>query len=126
MRWQVVIAVLAVFLILALSGYTAFNTTTVLVPDYGGTYIEGIAGNPRYINPLLSTYNDVDRDLTALIFNGLTVADEHGQIVPDLADTWDISADNLSYTFRLRKDIVGGKGRSVMPVDILAQIKSVG
>ena len=119
MRWQVVIAVLAVFLILALSGYTAFNTTTVLVPDYGGTYVEGIPGNPRYINPLLSTYNDVDRDLTALIFNGLTVADEHGQIVPDLADTWDISADNLSYTFRLRKDIHWHDGAPFTADDVL-------
>lgn len=105
MRWQVVIAALAVFFILALTVYTVYNTTTVLVPGYGGTYIEGVAGNPRYINPLLSTYNDVDRDLAALIFNGLTKADQHGQIIPDLADTWEVSKDNLSYTFHLRQDV---------------------
>ena len=105
MRWQVVIATLAVFLILALTAYTAVNTTTILIPDYGGTYTEGVAGNPRYINPLLGTYNAVDRDLAALLFNGLTVADEQGRILPDLADTWYISKDNLSYTFRLRRDV---------------------
>ena len=105
MRWQVVIAAVAVFAILALTAYTAVNTTTVSVPDYGGTYIEGVAGNPRYINPLLSTYNDVDRDLAALVFDGLTTVDEHGQILPDLADTWEISKDSLSYTFHLRRDV---------------------
>jgi len=105
MRWQVVIAVLAVVAILALTGYTALHTTTTVVPSPGGTYVEGIAGEPRHVNPLLSTYNDVDRDLSALIFNGLTVADEHGQILPDLADRWEVSTDDLSYSFYLRSDV---------------------
>jgi len=122
MRWQTVIAVSAVALILWLVGYAAFNTTTVVVPDYGGTYIEGVAGNPRYINPLLSTYNDVDRDLTALVFNGLTIADEHGQIMPDLADTWDVSPDGLSYTFHLRKDVRWQDGAPFTADDVLFTI----
>lgn len=125
MRWQAVIALVAVLLILALTGYTAFNATTVVVPDYGGRYIEGVAGVPRYVNPLLSAYNDVDRDLVALVFNGLTVADEHGQILPDLADQWDISEDSLSYTFHLRQDVKWHDGKPftaddvVMTVDLL-------
>ena len=105
MRWQVVIALLAILLVLVLSGYTAYNTTTVLVPDYGGDHVEGIAGNPRHVNPLLNTFNDVDRDLSALVFNGLMVADEQGQISQDLAANWEISPDNLAYTFHLRKDV---------------------
>lgn len=105
MRWQAVIAVLAILAILALTGYAALRTTTVLIPDYGGTYREGVAGNPRYINPLLSTLNDVDRDLAALVFRGLTVADERGQIQPDLADHWEVSPDGLSYIFYLRQDV---------------------
>ena len=105
MRWQAVIAVLAILAILMLTGYAALRTTTVFVPDYGGTYREGVAGNPRYINPLLSTFNDVDRDLAALVFRGLTVADERGQIRPDLADHWEISPDGLVYTFYLRQDV---------------------
>lgn len=122
MRWQVVIAALAVFLILALTAYTAYTTTTTLVPDYGGIYIEGVAGNPRYINPLLSTYNDVDRDLVALLFNGLTFADERGQIQPDLADTWEISKDNLSYTFYLRQDVRWHDGTPFTADDVVFTI----
>lgn len=122
MRWQVVIAALAVLLILVLTAYTTVNTTTILIPDYGGTYIEGVAGTPRYVNPLLSTYNDVDRDLVALVFNGLTVADEHGQILPDLADTWQISKDNLSYTFRLRRDVRWHDGAPFTADDVVFTI----
>jgi len=122
MRWQAIIAVMALFLILALTGYTAFSTTTVLVPDYGGTYVEGIAGNPRYMNPLLCAYNDVDQDLVALLFNGLTEADSQGQILPDLADTWEISADNLSYTFHLRRDVRWHDGTPFTAADVVFTI----
>jgi peptide/nickel transport system substrate-binding protein len=119
MRWQAVIAVLAILAILALTGYAALRTTTVLIPDYGGTYREGVAGNPRYINPLLSTLNDVDRDLAALVFRGLTVADERGQIQPDLADHWEISADGLSYTFYLRQDVRWHDGAPFTADDVM-------
>jgi len=119
MRWQAVIAVLAIIAILALTGHAAFRTTTVLLPDYGGTYREGVAGNPRYINPLLSSFNDVDRDLAALVFRGLTVADERGEIQPDLAERWEISADNLSYTFFLRQDVRWHDGVSFTADDVV-------
>jgi peptide/nickel transport system substrate-binding protein len=122
MRWQAVVAIVAVFLILVLTGYTAFHTTTVVIPDYGGTYREGVAGNPHFINPLFSAYSDVDRDLVALIFNGLTCADEHGQIQPDLADTWEISPDNLTYTFHLRQDVRWHDGTPFTADDVVFTI----
>jgi peptide/nickel transport system substrate-binding protein len=110
MRWQVLIAVLAIVGTLVLAGLGAYRTTTVLVPDAGGTYREAVAGSPRYINPLLSAFNDVDRDLVALVFEGLTVADDKGQIQPLLAQRWEVSADNLSYTFHLRQDVLWQDG----------------
>ena len=122
MRWQAVIAVLAVGLILLVVGRTAFHMTTVVVPDYGGTYVEGVAGNPRYINPLLSTYNDVDRDLAALVFNGLTVANARGEIMPGLADTWDVTPDGLSYTFHLRRDVRWHDGQPFTADDVVFTI----
>nr|MBC7245475.1 peptide ABC transporter substrate-binding protein [Chloroflexota bacterium] len=122
MRWQAIIAILAILLILTLTGYTAFYMTTVVIPDYGGTYREGVAGNPGYISPLFSTYHDVDRDLVALIFNGLTRADENGQIQPDLADTWEISPDNLTYTFHLRQNVRWHDGTPFTADDVVFTI----
>jgi peptide/nickel transport system substrate-binding protein len=122
MRWQALIAVLAIAAILALAGLGAYQTTTVLVPDQGGTYREGVAGSPRYVNPLLSTFNDVDRDLAALVFEGLTVADEHGQILPRLAESWEISPDNLTYTFHLRRDAVWHDGTPFTAEDVVFTI----
>ncbi len=43
-------------------------------------------------------------DAIFLIFSGLTRFNEKNEAVPDLAESWDISADQMTYTFKLRKD----------------------
>ena len=85
-------------------------------------YIEGSAGVPQSINPLLAQYNDVDRDLCALIFEGLTAFDERGVIVPRLASSWDISPDGITYTFRLRQDVRWHDGAPFSADDVLFTI----
>ena len=104
-RWLVIITLLGIALLGSLLAYLAFTFATVIVPDVGGTYVEGLADQPQYINPLLSQ-NQVDRDLCSLIFNGLTKLNERGEVIPDLAERWEISDDGLGYTFYLRRDVL--------------------
>ncbi len=52
------------------------------------------------VNPLVETTN-VDN----LIFSGLTKFDENNQAVPDLAEKWEVSPDDVRYSFSLRKDV---------------------
>jgi peptide/nickel transport system substrate-binding protein len=124
-RWQAIVAVLGVVLIVVLLGYVAYTTTTVIVPDVGGTYVEGVAGRPSYINPILCQYNQVDRDLVALIFSGLTDINERGEIVPSLAREWDVSEDGLVYTFYLRRDVVWHDGEPFTADDVLFTVGSI-
>ncbi len=122
LRWQAVIAFLGVLLLAALLHYSAYNFTSVTVPERGGTLVEGIAGNPQYVNPLLSQYNQVDEVLCALLFNGLTRLDERGNVVPDLADTLTIAPDGLTYDFRLRSGLYWHDGVPVTAADVLFTI----
>jgi ABC-type transport system substrate-binding protein len=103
--WQVLIALVGIAFLSAVLVYLALSSTTIERADFGGTYIEGIAGRPSAINPIFSQYNDVDRDIAALVFTGLTRADETGIIQPDLAADWTVSSDGLVYTFKLRSDV---------------------
>jgi peptide/nickel transport system substrate-binding protein len=119
------VAILGVVLIVVLLGYVAYTTTTVIVPDVGGTYVEGVAGRPSYINPILCQYNQVDRDLVALIFSGLTDINERGEIVPSLAREWDVSEDGLVYTFYLRRDVVWHDGEPFTADDVLFTVESI-
>jgi peptide/nickel transport system substrate-binding protein len=40
------------------------------------------------------------------VYNALTNIRPDGSITPELAESWDISPDGLTYTFRLRKDVL--------------------
>lgn len=124
-RLQVIIALLAIVSVIAAMGYVAFGMTTVTVPDFGGTCVEGVAGNPQAINPILCQSNPVDQDLAALVFTGLTRHNGRGEIVPDLAERWDVSEDGTSYTFRLREDVVWHDGAPFSAADMVFTINAI-
>ncbi len=105
MRWPLVLAFVGALLVGALLVYLGYTVSTEEVPDVGGTYIEGLAGNPRAINPLYADLYSVDRDIGALVFNGLTRINERGEIEPDLATRWEVSPDARTYTFYLRAGV---------------------
>ena len=125
LRWQVIITLLGIALLGSLLGYLAFARVTVVVPDVGGTYIEGLVGNPQYANPILCQYNQVDRDLCSLVFNGLTKLNERGEAVPDLAEGWEISDDCLVYTFHLRRDVRWHDGVPFSADDVVFTIEAM-
>lgn len=122
-RWQALLIGLGMALVAILLTYLALTYTTVQAPTAGGTYVEGIAGVPHYINPLLSGYNEVDRDLCALVFSGLTRFNERGEVVPDLAESWEISLDGLTYIFHLRDNVYWHDGTPFTAADVVFTVR---
>lgn len=118
-RWQVFLITLGVLVLGGLMAYLAGAFSVQREPAPGGTYVEGLIGTPQFINPLLCQYNDVDRDLCALIFTGLVRYDENGQPQPDLAERWDISPDGLVYTFHLRPNARWHDDQPVTAADVV-------
>jgi peptide/nickel transport system substrate-binding protein len=76
----------------------------VLQPVAGGDYVEGVVGNITTINPILPD-NSASADAARLVFSGLTRFDASGKLRPDLATSWQVSADGKTYTFKLRPDV---------------------
>ncbi|MBN2304129.1 MAG: hypothetical protein JXQ72_06625 [Anaerolineae bacterium] len=72
--------------------------------------VEALVGQIIKLNPLLATYNPVDRDITSLIFEGLTTTNTYGEIVPALAESWTVSPDGLQYFVQLRRDVLWQDG----------------
>ncbi|HEY3289987.1 MAG TPA: peptide ABC transporter substrate-binding protein [Anaerolineae bacterium] len=105
--------------VIAFIVYQLVPRSTVTVPDTGGTYVEGVAGAPQFINPLLCQLHDEDRDLCSLTFEGLTRFNETGEVVPELASTWSLSDDGITYTFKLRQDIKWDDGAPVTVDDVI-------
>jgi peptide/nickel transport system substrate-binding protein len=84
----------------------------------GGTYREALIGGVQRLNPLFAALNPVDRDITALLFEGLTRTDEFGEPVPALAQSWVISSDGLEYVFTLRQDVLWHDGIPFTAADV--------
>ncbi|MFZ2681615.1 MAG: peptide ABC transporter substrate-binding protein [Patescibacteria group bacterium] len=74
-------------------------------PRVGGEYTEGLLGYPHYINPLYANASDVDSSLSHLVYSSLMRFDPEEGIVPDLAESYQISVDEKEYTFNLRENL---------------------
>ena len=98
----VLFAVLAVSTIILVGKIN--NLFLAEVPISGGSLHEGIVGTPRFINPILAL-SDADKDLSALVYSGLMKKENNGELAVDLAEKYEISEDDLTYTFTLKQNI---------------------
>ena len=94
-----------------------FSFLSTFVPQK--TFIEGVVGQPININPLEVSGSEIDRDIESLVFSGLTKYNKESEIVPSLAERWEISEDGKQYTFFLRKDISFHDGQNLTADDVI-------
>lgn len=94
-----------------------FNFTKA-IPKKGGEYVEGVVGQPLYINPLLSQTSEADSDLVQLIYSGLFKYNTEGKIENCLAEGYEISEDQKTYTVHLRKDLFWHDGQPLTAGDV--------
>ncbi|PIQ92781.1 MAG: hypothetical protein COV69_01405 [Parcubacteria group bacterium CG11_big_fil_rev_8_21_14_0_20_39_14] len=106
---------------LILQGYWIEHSK--VVPQEGGEYCEALIGQPRFVNPLLAPFNDVDRDISQLIFSGLMKYNEKGKIVPDLAENYEIKEDGKIYEFSLKRGVRWHDGAELRAEDVIFTIK---
>jgi peptide/nickel transport system substrate-binding protein len=120
LRWQLLIAIGGLILVLGLLiGQTTGPTGFEPQPVSGGVHVEALIGRPSRLNPLLDTYNQVDRDIDRLLYSGLIEFDSRGLPRPDLAEDWAVSADATLYTFTLRDDAYWHDGEPVIADDVV-------
>lgn len=97
---------------------------SVDVPASGGTLVEGVVGYPRYINPALYV-TDAGKDLTGLIYSGLLKANPDGTLSGDLAKSWNVSADGLTYTVYIKDNTYFQDGTPVTADDVQFTINKI-
>jgi len=95
------------------------------VPDVGGKHIEAVVGSPQLINPLFASLNDVDADITKLVYSGLMRYDGKQRLVPDLAASYEVSEDGLTYTFVLREGVVWHDEEPFTARDVVYTVQTI-
>jgi len=125
-RWQLLIILLTglivgVLLIIqqADDGQEVQSTPS---PISGGVYTEALVGEFMRLNPFLDIYNEPDRAVDQLIYNGLIEFDSRGIPQTDLAESWGVSQDGTVYNFSLRNDVFWHDGEAFDSQDVLYTI----
>ncbi|MBI3241552.1 MAG: peptide ABC transporter substrate-binding protein [Chloroflexi bacterium] len=121
-RTQAILALIGLAVVGGLLYTQSQGLVTTVVPAQGGTLTEAVVGQPRRLNPLFDRNSPADRDLDRLIFSGLMKFDADGLPVPDLAESWAVSADGLTYTFVLKDGLTWHDGEPVTQQDVLFTI----
>ena len=94
------------------------------IPIQGGTLIEGVVGNPRFINPVLAI-SEADKNLVTLIYSGLVRITPNGEIENDLAESVTVSDDRQIYTVRITEDARFHDGIPISVDDVIFTIQKI-
>lgn len=95
----------------------ASSTGGSLSPRYGGTLVLADTADPGPLNPGITT-SVPTHVVTGPMFNGLVGIDQNLKPTPDLATSWDISADGKTVTFHLAAGVVWHDGQPFSSADV--------
>lgn len=79
----------------------ALSTAGCNPPDESAIKVAVIGSEPKVLDPSRREMSEADLLLTANVAQGLVRFDARGQIVPGLAERWNVSNDGMSYIFRI-------------------------
>ncbi len=89
-----------------------------LTPEFGDTFIEASIGDASTLLPVLAS-DSASSDINGLIYNGLIRYSKDLEVEGELAESWEISEDNLTITFKLREDVRWHDGTPFTAEDVL-------
>jgi peptide/nickel transport system substrate-binding protein len=93
-------------------------------PHRGGTLLRRLDQDVTSLNPVLAT-SRYDRLVANYLFTPMVNFDEEMRIVPGLAESWTISPDGRSYTFKLNQNATFSDRTPVRASDVLFTLRKV-
>ena len=83
-----------------------------------------LSGNPDTLDPH-ATSGTLTFQVVRSIYDTLLEPNREGEIVPALAESWEVSPDGLEWTFRLRRGVRFHHGRELTAADVVATIDRI-
>ena len=119
MNFRILSLVLLLGLVLSACGSSNTPVPSGVTPPPSSQHppvLHLLGADPPTLDPHLAT-DATSASYIVEIFSGLVTIDPNLAIVPDIATSWDISADGMTYTFHLRDDVLFHNGRPVTAED---------
>ena len=87
--------------------------------EFGARMIETTAGDIATLNPLVNESSSGSAVIGRILDSLVTLDPHTGEVIPNLAKSWEISDDNLTYTFYLREGVHWSDGAPFTADDII-------
>jgi len=87
--------------------------------EFDSNVVETLAGDLATVNPLVNETMAGSAVIGRILEGLITLDPNTGDVIPNLAKSWEISADNLQYTFHLRRGIHWSDGQPFTADDVL-------
>lgn len=87
--------------------------------EFDSNIVETLAGDLATVNPLVNETMAGSAVIGRILEGLITLDPNTGDVIPNLAKSWEISADNLQYTFHLRRGIHWSDGQPFTADDVL-------
>src|SRR4051794_36143852 len=89
-------------------------------PKTGGTFTEGYDRDFTKMDPVLSGWADPGYNA---LYQYVALRDPQGAIVPQLAESWTISPDKLTWTFKIRDGLTFHSGAPCTNANVVEDFK---
>ena len=99
--------------------FNFYFTHTTESPANSGIFKEGVVGQPKFINPLYLSTQDVDRDIVEILFSGLMKYNTQGELVNDLIKNYEIKDDGKTFEVYLKDKIFWHDGKPLTADDVI-------
>lgn len=93
--------------------------------ESGALMVQTMPGDISTLNPLISEDQSSSSVIGQFVESLTTVDPASGAVIPNLAKSWDISADGLTYTFHLREGISWSDGAPFTADDVVFTWESI-
>ena len=108
-------------------GALAFQATPAAgeAPVSGGTLNVGVAAEVKVLDPHITTVAAYATTLRFTIFETLVEADEEGNYIPSLAESWELAEDGMSLTLHLVQGATVHNGKAFAAEDVAFTIDRI-
>jgi len=105
--------------VLIVSSYLIVSGTIRYIKTQTALTSIGIVGTPHLIHPLYHSLSRVYSTRAPIFYRSLITFDDSSQPQADLADSWEISEDKLTYTIYLKQNQVWADKKPITAADVV-------
>ena len=113
---KIIIALVAAIVLVLPSGCTGATGAV------SGGVLQLFGSSPSTLDPV-NCADSTAAGYMVEIFSGLVTLDSNLEVVPDIAESWNISSDGMTYAFHLRDDVRFHDGRELTADDFKCSIE---